>query len=341
MQNLNCQKNYFLEKPLSLEDSKWDIYNINNRNIYKEKTRNITNENKVNYNAYQNENLQGVAINNQIQTLFPINNNDLDIKLENIKNSLYSKMNQNSTKIVLYMEKIQYLTEENISLKKKLKNKNQIIADFESLFSQFKEKFNKMDNLNQLLRNKLLNKNEPNKELNTEMNQKDLLTSFNNIKEDLKKIEIDYGQKLKEKDEILEKMNQELLYIHNEYKKLTDILEKIGNYVMNSDYNELKNKINGLLKEKEILLEQNEKREKRIIDLQKRNEQIYEKDNDNENDYNTTDNNELIMTFKNQENEYVKTINMLQNRIIEKDKEIEMIKDEYSKIIEDKENSNE
>ena len=72
MQNLNCQKNYFLEKPLSLEDSKWDIYNINNRNIYKEKTRNITNENKVNYNAYQNENLQGVAINNQIQTLFPI-----------------------------------------------------------------------------------------------------------------------------------------------------------------------------------------------------------------------------------------------------------------------------
>jgi len=41
------------------------------------------------------------------------------------------------------------------------------------------------------------------------------------------------------------------------------------------------------------------------------------------------------VTFKNQENEYIKTINMLQNRIIEKDNEIKMIKEEFKKILND------
>ena len=47
------------------------------------------------------------------------------------------------------------------------------------------------------------------------------------------------------------------------------------------------------------------------------------------------DNDNLIVTFKNQENEYIKTINMLQNRIIEKDNEIKMIKEEFKKILND------
>ena len=83
-------------------------------------------------------------------------------------------------------------------------------------------------------------------------------------------------------------------------------------------------------------MKQNEKREKRINDLQKKNEQILMNENEiiNSSKYNNDD---LIMTFKNQENEYVKTINMLQNRIIEKDKEIQMIKEEYKKFINDKE----
>ena len=143
------------------------------------------------------------------------------------------------------------------------------------------------------------------------------------------KIESDYNQKLKEKDEILEKMKEELIYIYNEYKNLSDVLEKVNNYIMKTNYHELKNKINDLLEEKELLVKQNKQREERIIDLQKKNEQVLI----NEGENNSSNNDDLIVTFKIQENEYVKTINMLQNRIMEKDQEIQMIKEEYNKIL--------
>ena len=128
---------------------------------------------------------------------------------------------------------------------------------------------------------------------------------------------------------MLEKMNEELIYMHNEYKNLTNNLEKINNCIHDVDYIELKNKINELSKENNYLMKQNEKREKRIIDLIKKNEN---EENDNIN-FNTND--ELLVTFKNQENEYIKTINMLQNRVIEKDKEIQMIKEEFKNILND------
>lgn len=323
-------KNYFSNKPLSLEDSKWKLYKGSNSKINKEIINNNINNKISNYNIYRIKALT----NSQLK---PVLNKDIDHKLENIKLSLYSKINKNSSQLLLYLEQIKYLTQENLSLKQRLQNKDKIITDFEILFKQLKEKFIKLDNLNQYLRNKILNKKENGnyKELNIEYNKKDLLDSFNNIKDDLNKIENDYYQKLKEKDEIIEKMNKELIYIHNEYKKLSDMLEKMNNFTMNSDYNELKNKINDLLKQKEFLMKQNEQREKRIIDLQKRNEQGLSDENKN-----IIENEDLIMTFKNQENEYVKTINMLQNRIIDKDREIQMIKEEYAKIINNKDRLN-
>ena len=323
-------KNYFSNKPLSLEDSKWKLYKGSNSKINKEIINNNINNKISNYNIYRIKALT----NSQLK---PVLNKDIDHKLENIKLSLYSKINKNSSQLLLYLEQIKYLTQENLSLKQRLQNKDKIITDFEILFKQLKEKFIKLDNLNQCLRNKILNKKENGnyKELNIEYNKKDLLDSFNNIKDDLNKIENDYYQKLKEKDEIIEKMNKELIYIHNEYKKLSDMLEKMNNFTMNSDYNELKNKINDLLKQKEFLMKQNEQREKRIIDLQKRNEQGLSDENKN-----IIENEDLIMTFKNQENEYVKTINMLQNRIIDKDREIQMITEEYAKIINNKDRLN-
>ena len=129
-------------------------------------------------------------------------------------------------------------------------------------------------------------------------------------------------------------MNEELLYIHKEYKNLSEILEKINDFIMNTNYNDLKNKVNQLLEKNESLSKQNEKREKRIIDSQKKNE-IPLEENDNMNKYNNDD---LIFTFKNQENEYAKTINMIQNRILGKDQEIKMIKEEYNNILNDKDN---
>ena len=323
-------KNYFTLSTISLDDSKWQIYkNSTSRN----KHILIKNNKNKSYDKSTDFNLSKIKEFNNNTKIKPVLNKDIDIKVEDIKKSLYSKINKNSSKLLLSLEKIKYLTQENLSLKQRLQNKDQIINDFELLFQQFKEKFIKLDKINQYLKNKLLSKNEKinYKEINFEYNgKKDLLDCFNNIKNDINKIEKDYNKKLKEKDEMIEKMNKELINIYNEYKNLSDVIDKMNVFIMNSNYNELKNKINDLLNEKELLLKQNEQREKRIIDLQKRNEQSYENTTEN---VNTIDNDDLIMTFKNQENEYVKTINMLQNRIIDKDNEVQMIKKEYGKII--------
>ena len=165
------------------------------------------------------------------------------------------------------------------------------------------------------------------------MKDHDLLNKNENWKENITRIENDYNAKLKEKDKILEKMNENLIYMHNEYKNLTNNIEQVNNYILSADYNELKNKIKELLREKEILIQQNQKREKRIIDLIKMNE-TEQKEKDG-NEINEMNNDEMMITFKNQENEYIKTINMLQNRIIDKDKEIKMIKEEFKKILND------
>ena len=320
-------KNFFSIKPLSLENSKWKIYNSSN-NVFKEKNAKIYNINS-NYNLYKNQNLT-----NNYKSI-PIINNELDNKVENIKLSLYSKINQNSSKLFVSLEKIKYLTKENMSLKQIIKNKDKIILDFESLFHKVKEKFIKLDNINQSLREKLMGRGGITKEINLEDNRRDILEYFDIIKNDINKIESDYNNKLKEKDELLDKMNEELLNIHKEYKYLSEILEKMNDFIMKTNYNDLKNKVNELMEENEFLYKQNEKREKRIIDLQKKNEQISLEENDNINTYNIDD---LIVTFKNQEDEYVKTINMLQNRIVEKDKEIQMVKEEYNNILNEKYN---
>ena len=109
------------------------------------------------------------------------------------------------------------------------------------------------------------------------------------MKGDLNIIEKDYNMKLKEKDMMLDKMREELLYMHKEYKNLTEKIDKVNNYIQENEENE----------------------------------------NNAENNLN------MIATFKNQENEYIKTINMLQNRIVDKDKEIQLIKEEFKKILND------
>ena len=270
------------KSPISLEDSKWKIYKTFNE---KQQTNN-------NYNFQENEN---------------INNKNT----ENVKFSLFSKINKNSSQLQIITEKYKYVKKENAYLRKVIKDKDKIISDFAILFQQFKEKFKKFEEINQMLKAKLLNK-------------------YRNEKEENKNfLDNNYNIKLKEKDEMLEKMNEELIYMHNEYKNLTNNLEKINNCIHDVDYIELKNKINELSKENNYLMKQNEKREKRIIDLIKKNDN---EENDNIN-FNTND--DLLVTFKNQENEYIKTINMLQNRVIEKDKEIQMIKEEFKNILND------
>jgi hypothetical protein len=245
----------------------------------------------------------------------PENNNEIiednNNNIDNIKTAIYTKIKKNSNNLQILSEKYKNLKKENIYLKQVIRSKDKLISDFGILFQQFKDKFKIFEDINQSLKRKLMNN--------------DLLNRNQN--ENLNIIENDYTIKLNEKDKMLEKMREELIYMHDEYKNLTNNIEKVNNYIHDNNYTELKEKVNDLLKEKDYLIKQNKKREKRIIDLIKK----YEKNEENE----KIDNDNLFITFKNQENEYIKTINMLQNRIIDKDNEIKMIKEEFKKILND------
>ena len=245
----------------------------------------------------------------------PENNNEIiednNNNIDNIKTSIYTKIKKNSNNLQILSEKYKNLKKENIYLKQVIRSKDKLISDFGILFQQFKDKFKIFEDINQSLKRKLMNND---------------LLNRNQIG-NLNIIENDYTIKLNEKDKMLEKMREELIYMHNEYKNLTNNIEKVNNYIHDNNYTELKEKVNDLLKEKDYLIKQNKKREKRIIDLIKK----YEKNEENE----KIDNDNLFITFKNQENEYIKTINMLQNRIIDKDNEIKMIKEEFKKILND------
>ena len=246
----------------------------------------------------------------------PENNNEIiednNNNIDNIKTSIYTKIKKNSNNLQILSEKYKNLKKENIYLKQVIRSKDKLISDFGILFQQFKDKFKIFEDINQSLKRKLMNND---------------LLNRNQIG-NLNIIENDYTIKLNEKDKMLEKMREELIYMHNEYKNLTNNIEKVNNYIHDNNYTELKEKVNDLLKEKDYLIKQNKKREKRIIDLIKK----YEKNEENE----KIDNDNLFITFKNQENEYIKTINMLQNRIIDKDNEIKMIKEEFKKILNDR-----
>ena len=201
-----------------------------------------------------------------------INNN-----IDNIESSHFTKINQNQEKYQVLLDKYKYLKRENAHLKEILMDKDKLISDFGILFQKFKDKFTKFEEINQTLKRKLKNH--------------DLLLKYKDgsMKGDLNIIEKDYNMKLKEKDMIIEKMREELLYMHNEYKNLTEKIEKVNNYIQENE----------------------------------------------ENENNTENNLNMLMKFKNQENEYIKTINMLQNRIVDKDKEIQLIKEEFKKILND------
>ena len=250
---INFQLQNILNKTsVSLEDSKWKIYKtINDKH---EKNKEIFGSNNSNNNIENS------------------NNN-----IENIKTSYNKKINQTSTKYQILLSKYKYLKKENIHLKEIIMSKDKLISDFGILFQKFKDKFIKFEEINQALKRKLQNQ--------------DILLKYKDgsMKGDLNIIEKDYNMKLKEKDMIIEKMREELLYMHNEYKNLTEKIEKVNNYIQENE--------------------------------------------DNEN--NTENNLNMLMTFKNQENEYIKTINMLQNRIVDKDKEIQLIKEEFKKILND------
>ena len=183
----------------------------------------------------------------------------------------YNNMNVNDllSQLSVAQEEINILRKENSSLKLIISNKDKIIADFENISIQSKEKFEKLVKINFDLKNELniLKEKEgsnqllqnDNYSLKQQLNKKNeknknLINSIKTIKYDLEYIEADFNTKMNEKDNNIEQLNNEIIYIYNEYKKISDVLEKLKNMISNCNYSKLQTEFNCLLREKEILL---------------------------------------------------------------------------------------
>ena len=295
-------------------------------------------------NDYIN-NLNNEVEKNLGQDLNELNENiNIGGEAENLKFTIYQKLNDVSNQLLQAKEQIKFLNQENASLKNIIANKDKIIADFEDLSLQSRYKFEKMEMINQNLKKLLqqkgidsdklkniemnMNINEKNNEIRDANRNDEILYNLQNIQEDLDNIENDYQKKLKEKDICIEQLNTEIVNIYQEYMKLSDVLEELNYLVKNSDYNELKTQFNCLLREKEILLREKERNHMEIISLR---EKFLQRPCANANEQEKI--NELMNIYNIKEKKHLEEIDVLKRNLAEKNLEIEELKKEEEDIV--------
>ena len=307
--------------------------------IFSNSTNNFNNLNKSmkDQNDYLNNLNQQIEENLEHSSEMNENLNLLGGDTDNLKFTIYQKLNDVSNQLLQAKEHIKFLTQENASLKNIIANKDKLITDFEELSLQSKYKFEKMEMINQNLKRQLqqkgMNNNEVNMNNNTEINEKnrneEIIYNLQNIQEDLDNIETDYQKKLKEKDICIEQLNTEIVNIYKEYMKLSDILEELNYLLKNSDYNELKTQFSCLLREKEILLREKERNHMEIINLREKFLKTCSCGNNQEKI------NELAEIFDLKEKKYLDEIESLKKNLREKIVEIEELKKEEEDIVRD------
>ena len=311
--------------------------------IFSNSTNNFNNLNKSvkEQNDYLNNLNQQIEENlDQNSNGFNENLNLLGGDTENLKFTIYQKLNDVSNQLLQAKEHIKFLTQENASLKNIIANKDKLIADFEELSLQSKYKFEKMEMINQNLKKQLqqkginINNNDLIMNNNSEIGEKnrneEIIYNLQNIQEDLDNIETDYQKKLKEKDICIEQLNTEVVNIYQEYMKLSDVLEELNYLLKNSDYNELKTQFNCLLREKEILLREKERNHMEIINLR---EKFLKRPCSCGNNQGKI--NELVEIFDFKEKKYLDEIEVLKKNLREKIEEIEELKKEEEDIVKD------
>jgi hypothetical protein len=296
-----------------------------------------------------NENLQQEAI-NEPKEIIQNNENENENINENIneKNiNIISNNNNNNNnsntiedlesiydQLLRANERIQFLNQEVFNLKQVIDNKDSIIAEYESTLQDTTEKMIRLQDYNDVLKNKLnsIQQNNYGYEKDNINNNQYFIDSINDIKNNLGLIQDDYNQKIMEKEEIIHKLNYDLEQSH-------DIRIQINN-ILNSIYNQneiLNTKLSCLLKEKEILLNEKEKDHNEIIRL---NEILINSENvKNINDFDNLKKNyeekenKYIIMLKDQEQKYVEEISNLHRYIVEREKEIENLKEKYQDVI--------
>lgn len=256
--------------------------------------------------------------------------------ISSLKNEIYNELSAISSNLSALAEQNKYLTQENNELKDAINKKNDVISQFEQLAESSNEKFKQMSELNDALKIELENTQKvASTAKKTKKENQTLITSLNEIKTQINEIEDNFTQKLMQKDNEIATLNAEIIQL----REKNDTISKSVNEISLNNQNEtemLQAQVNCLLKEKEILMREKERDHKEIIGYR----QMFSQGSDIKD---CTMNvrmsrhrqEEMINLFKSKEEDYIKEITKLQNIIVDREKEVDYIKDKLLGAIHD------
>ena len=244
--------------------------------------------------------------------------------------------------IIKLKEELKNITKENKSLKNIIKEKDKLISEFEEVVLKSKQKLTKLQKLNDAFKEEIIilkSNGKINSEISNKYNKNDLNlkkeninNKFNNIQIQVNnsinkninnnnEIEVDINEN--EKDKLIEKLNNQLIYIYNEYINLSNIIDEMNAYLSNNNfnpnYNELKLKYDDLMKENKILKQKNTNNNSNKIEELKKI--INDKDKEIQNIKKNYE--ELFKNYQNtmfELKEKEKIYKSFQNKILEKNK---------------------
>ena len=192
------------------------------------------------------KNLKSEFINNS--------NSNIDINFDLLKTNTNEKILQLNEELSNSKEKIKNLSKENKSLKKIIDDKDKLISEFEEVVLKSKEKFNKLQKINNALKEEVIilkNNGGINYKMNTkEIKNMNLDQKRENINKKFNHIQIEVNNSVNksvnktmneneneneidsinnnneegEKDKLIVKLNNELVYIYSESIHLSNIM---------------------------------------------------------------------------------------------------------------------
>lgn len=232
-----------------------------------------------------------------------------DKEVSNIKGQIYQDLNSLSTQINQTKNFNNFLVEENITLKEKIKQADAKLSEYDYILRELKERFQKVEKESEHLKERLKLVKKKNKE-DLKNNSNMFLSSLKDIQNQVKVLEADYKIQLKDKTDEIEKLKQQVNYASNENFELNARLAELAG---SRENDEIKHQIKCILKERQILLEEKEKEDQKLKELEQytQNEEFIRNKEERENKINSY--------LKQMEEDYLAEIANLQKTLAEKE----------------------
>lgn len=246
-------------------------------------------------------------------------------EISSIKNQIYDDLNSISSQMNQVKDNYSRLMEENQYLQEQIKQNEEKLNQYEQIVNDLKNKFHAIEDESDQLQQKLIETKEKTKKT-IENNNNIFLSSLNEIKDQINQIEVDYKNQIKDKSNQIKQLNKQIEEASNENFQMNKTATEFSEH-SKKENDDLKCRINCLLKEKEILIHEKQMDEVQIQDYQNQiDNQIFKKNKQRI----SKQNQQYLDNIK---DKYQNEVALLQKSIAEKELQIEKNKSHFLDIV--------